>query len=115
MDAGAGQYGTDRQLRVSDIEMQLIAAPVLLQPLAALLGANVALLRQIGQHSGEFLMALPHQAGAAFPRLGFLNEAFGCLAWCDLILRDFAFCLLCSFCRAVSGDHERAGQCAPEG
>src|ERR1039457_653835 len=50
--------------------MELVAAPVFLIPMAVLLGPDIALLRQIGQHGGEFLLALLLHAGAALPGFG---------------------------------------------
>src|SRR5580658_5170415 len=65
MHAGAGQHGADRKLSVGDVQMKLVAAPVLLLALAVLFGADIALPRQFFQHAVQFLMALALDAGTA--------------------------------------------------
>jgi hypothetical protein len=64
MQAGTGEQRADGELSIGDIEMKLVAAPVLFVPLAAFLGADIALKRQLAQHAIQLLMALPLQPSA---------------------------------------------------
>lgn len=48
--AGGGQHGRDRDHAVGDFQVQLIAQPARREALAIALAADIAALRQIGQH-----------------------------------------------------------------
>ena len=70
MDAGAGQHRADRYLSVGNIQVKLVAAPVLQVSMTILLCADVALPRQLAEHPGQFLMALPLNTRTALGNFG---------------------------------------------
>src|SRR5216684_8860773 len=83
MDAGAGQHRADRYLSVGNIQVKLVAAPVLQVSMTILLCADVALPRQVAEHPGQFLMALPLNTRTA---LGSFRPGKSTLGACALAL-----------------------------
>src|SRR5260370_8103598 len=83
MYAGAGQHRADRYLSVGNIQVKLVAAPVLQVSMTILLCADVALPRQIVEHPRQFLMALPLNTRTA---LGSFALGKGTLGACALAL-----------------------------
>src|ERR1700676_3690464 len=80
MDAGAGQHRADRYLSVGNIQVKLVAAPVLQVSITILLCADVALPWQLAQHPGQFLMALPLNTRTALGAFGLGNSTLGACA-----------------------------------
>jgi hypothetical protein len=60
---GGGEHGGDRDHAIGDVEVQLVADPALLEPLAVGLGADVASRGQVGQHRLQGLLALTLEPG----------------------------------------------------
>src|SRR6266576_2988319 len=97
MDAGAGQHRADRYLSVGNIQVKLVAAPVLQVSMTILLCADVALPRQIAQHPGQFLMALPLNTRTALGSLGLAKRTLGACTFallCGPLLRLLLLLLL---------------------
>src|ERR1700736_1037972 len=80
MDAGAGQHRADRHLSVGNIQVKLVAAPVLQVSMTILLCADVALPRQLAEHPGQFLMALPLNTRTARGSFGLGRSTLGACA-----------------------------------
>ncbi|MCO5350282.1 MAG: hypothetical protein M9913_05160 [Bryobacteraceae bacterium] len=101
MDAGAGEQGRDGDLAVGDIEVEFVAAPMIVVTPTVSFGADVALGRQVGEHGVGFLAALALDAGAALGGFGLGKGPF-----LRLVLPRFLFCRFCS--RRASGTRSRA-------
>ena len=104
MDTGTGQDRADVHLSIGDVQMEVVPAPVLLVPLAVLLGADVSLLGQIGQHGGQGLMRLPLDAFAPVAGRGLGKGSPGRL--------DFLLALAARFLarlRSMTGSGIRSG------
>src|SRR5260370_26366458 len=85
MYAGAGQHGADGYLSVGNIQVKLVAARVLQVSMTILLCADVALPRQLAEHPGQFLMALPLNTRTARGNFGLGKSTLGA---CALALLD---------------------------
>ncbi|MCO5353776.1 MAG: hypothetical protein M9913_23355 [Bryobacteraceae bacterium] len=82
-------------LAVGDVEVEFVAAPMIVVTPAVSFGADVALGRQVGEHGVEFLAALALDAGAAIGGFGWARGLFAF---------GFAALLFCRFCsRRASG------------
>lgn len=74
MHAGARQQDVDEDLPIGDIQVELIATPVILLTSAVGLHAQRTLLRQGGQHLQQALVTLSFNQGAPLSGLGSLVE-----------------------------------------
>ena len=103
MHAGTAEIAADRDLPIGNVKVQFVSAPVMLVTLAILLNADVALLRQLGQHLVQGLVALAFNARTALGRLGAGKPRFARFGFC------LAFALrLAAASGFVSGKRSRA-------
>src|ERR1700680_4812915 len=102
MDAGAGQPRADRYLSVGNSQVKLVAAPVLQVSMTILLCADVALPRQLAEHPGQFLMALPLNTRTALGNFGLGKSTLGACALallCGPLIGLVLLLLLLLLCR----------------
>jgi hypothetical protein len=75
--AGAGQHRADRNLSVGYVQVEFVTAPVVLVSLAVLLGPDVALPRQVGDHLLQFLVPLALDTSPPLACLGAARRSLG--------------------------------------